>query len=248
MSLIAPVQEGKLIQQGIDETQAAADASKSKGATKSNTTKDGSKMDKDSFLQLLVAQMQYQDPMEPTSNTEYVSQYAQFSQVESLQSMSTNMDLQRASSLVGNNVYVKSTNAAGETKYTYGKVDYVTYESGKAYMYIDENRYALEDLETIVDAEYYTAYNMATDLVTSLNKLPAVGAIDLGDGETIDKIKKAYDDMSDYQKTFVAKSKVEVLDSYVAKIAELRKIDEANKSNGSDDDASKNDGNDAEKT
>lgn len=248
MSLVAQVQDGKLLQQGIDENQAAADASKSKGATKTTTTKSGNTMDKDSFLQLLVAQMQYQDPLEPTSNTEYVSQYAQFSQVESLQSMSTNMDLQRASALVGNNVYVKSTNAAGETKYTYGKVDYVTYESGKAYMYINENRYALEDLETIVDSEYYTAYNKATDLVTALNKLPAVGAIDLSDGESIDNLKKAYDDMTEYQKTFVAKSKVETLDSYVAKIAELRKLDEANKADKDKDDASKGDGAGTEKT
>ena len=39
-------------------------------------------MDKEAFLQLLVAQMKYQDPLEPTSNTEYISQYATFSQVE----------------------------------------------------------------------------------------------------------------------------------------------------------------------
>ena len=53
--------------------------------------KSNSGMDKDAFLQLLVAQMKYQDPLEPTSNTEYISQYAQFSQVEALNNMSTTM-------------------------------------------------------------------------------------------------------------------------------------------------------------
>ena len=38
----------------------------------------GNGMDKDAFLQLLVAQMKYQDPLQPTSNTEYISQYATF--------------------------------------------------------------------------------------------------------------------------------------------------------------------------
>ena len=212
MSLIAPVDDGKLLQNN--------------SATKTKTS-DGSTLDKDSFLQLLVAQMKYQDPLEPTSNTEYISQYAQFSQVESLQSMSNNMDLQRASSLVGEQVYMKTTTASGESKYVYGKVDYVTYEGGQAYLYINENRYPLSELETIVDPEYYEAYNKASDLVISINKLPAVGAIDLSDGEAIDKLQKTYDDMTEYQKSFVAKSKVDALNEYINKIAELRKLAEA---------------------
>ncbi|HKM35823.1 MAG TPA: flagellar hook capping FlgD N-terminal domain-containing protein [Lachnospiraceae bacterium] len=214
MSLVAPIEDGKLIQNGASTTE---------------KTKDGSKLDKDSFLQLLVAQMKYQDPLEPTSNTEYISQYAQFSQVESLQSMSNNMDLQRASSLVGEQVYMKTATASGETKYVYGKVDYVTYEGGQAYLFINENRYPLSELETIVDSDYYKAYNMATDLVTSLNKLPAVGAIGLSDGEAIDALQKTYDSMTDYQKSFVSTSKTEALKAYTDKIAELRKLAKADK-------------------
>ena len=82
--LMAPVKDGK-----IQETNTQASLKKA-------TTADNNGMDKDAFLQLLVAQMQYQDPLEPTSNTEYISQYAQFSQVEQMQNMASTTELARA--------------------------------------------------------------------------------------------------------------------------------------------------------
>ncbi|MGY1772927.1 flagellar hook assembly protein FlgD [Blastococcus sp. SYSU D00813] len=45
-------------------------------------------MGKDMFLQLLVAQMRYQDPNNPASTTEFMSQTATFSQVEKLEELS----------------------------------------------------------------------------------------------------------------------------------------------------------------
>ena len=116
-------------------------------------------MDKEAFLQLLVAQMKYQDPLEPTSNTEYIAQYAQFSQVEQMQNMSNSMDLQRASSLLGKEVYIKTTTSSGDTKLVQGKVDYVSYENNKANLYINEKKYAIEDLDSVVDTDYQNAYN-----------------------------------------------------------------------------------------
>ncbi|MBD5535781.1 MAG: hypothetical protein HDQ99_09030 [Lachnospiraceae bacterium] len=218
MSLVAPVKDGQLLTNGLTATE------KQKAEAEAKTSKEASSMDKDSFLQLLVAQMKYQDPLEPTSNTEYIAQYAQFSQVESLQNMSQNMDLQRASSLVGQMVYVKTTDDSGATDYVYGKVDYVTYQGNKPYLYINEKSYPLEDLETIVEPEYYEAYNLATELVTGINRLPKLGLVDLGNAAKIDELNEIYTNMTDYQKTFVAKEKVEALEKYVAKIDELRKL------------------------
>lgn len=205
MSLVAPVSEGKVITNKAD-----ANAAKSSG------------MDKESFLQLLVAQMKYQDPLEPTSNTEYISQYAQFSQVESIQNMSTNMDLQRASSLVGKEVYVQTTTSEGETKFVRGKVDYVSFENNKAYVYINETAYPLEDVQTIVDSEYAVAYDMATEMVLAINKLPKLETVDLADADTIDKLKEVYDNMTVYQKSFIAQEKVDLLEAYAKKIEQLR--------------------------
>src|SRR3954453_10444351 len=41
-------------------------------------------MGKDTFLKLLVAQMKYQNPLQPTDGQEYMSQMAQFTTVEKL--------------------------------------------------------------------------------------------------------------------------------------------------------------------
>ena len=45
----------------------------------------GSNLDKDTFLQLLVAQLKYQDPLNPTDQTEFLAQTAQFTSLEKMQ-------------------------------------------------------------------------------------------------------------------------------------------------------------------
>ena len=209
-SPVAEVQDGKIVNQTTGNTK---------------KTTNGNGMDKEAFLQLLVAQMKYQDPLEPTSNTEYISQYAQFSQVESLQSMSNNMDLQRASSLVGKEVYVETTNASGETVTVQGRVDYVTYKNGKAYVYVNEKEYALDDIKTVLDSDYTDACTLAYNFLACLNKLPSLENLSLADEETVTGLANIYDNMTTYQKSFIASEKVEALKKYVEKIAELKKAE-----------------------
>lgn len=210
MALVATVENGKVVES----------ASQSSLKNTSKTSNNG--MDKDAFLQLLVAQMKYQDPLEPTSNTEYIAQYAQFSQVEQLQNMASSTDLARASSLVGKEVYIKTTTSSGETKYVQGKVDYVVYENNKAYLSIEESLYSLDDLDTVVDKDYLDAYNKALDFNVKLNKLPAVAAIDLTDAKEIDELEKTYNEMSDYEKSFVASDTVKTLNKYIERLKAVR--------------------------
>lgn len=214
MSLVAPVENGKVV-----ETSSESSLKKAK-----NSSENG--MDKEAFLQLLVAQMKYQDPLEPTSNTEFVSQYAQFSQVEQLQNMSSNMELQRASSLVGQQVRIKTTNTSGDTNYVEGKVDYVAYENGKAYVSIEGNKYSIDDLDVVADAEYLEAVDVALKWVTALNKLPSVTNISMDEAEDIENLKASYDKMTDYQKSFIASEKVKDLEAYLERLEEVRQIAE----------------------
>lgn len=65
----------------------------SQNPASSSTTKSvsGPSLDYDSFLKLFMAEMKNQDPTAPTSSTEYIAQFATFSQVE--QSVKTNTKL-----------------------------------------------------------------------------------------------------------------------------------------------------------
>lgn len=63
-------------------------------ATKKN------EMGKDAFLQLLVTQMQYQDPLDPQDNGEYLAQLAQFSSLEQMTNVAEG--LSKVSTLVSN--------------------------------------------------------------------------------------------------------------------------------------------------
>ncbi|MGE3540102.1 MAG: flagellar hook assembly protein FlgD [Candidatus Tectimicrobiota bacterium] len=46
---------------------------------------------KEAFLNLLVAQLEHQNPLEPVENTEFTAQLAQFTSLEQLQTMNTNL-------------------------------------------------------------------------------------------------------------------------------------------------------------
>ena len=74
---------------------------------------------KNEFMTLMIAQIQNQDPTNPIDGTEYVSQLAQFSQVESLEHMRTNQSMQmvmmenlgivQSAQLVGKNAMVPAS-------------------------------------------------------------------------------------------------------------------------------------------
>ena len=186
------------------------------------SNKNKSDMNKDTFLQLLVAQMKYQDPLEPTSNTEYISQYATFTQVEEIQNMAASMELSRASSLVGQEVMIETKDDDGVTRRVHGKVDYVTYENGKAYVSIDESLYSVSDVTSIVDKNYMDAYALASNLIKRLTDLPAVNAVSEKDLAEIDSLWSIYNGMDDYQKTFIASDALKALKEYAERADVVR--------------------------
>ena len=81
----------------------------------------GSELDQEAFLRLLVTQMKMQDPTKPMESTEYMSQLASFSQVEQsvqannkLDSLLTSSALTLAESMIGRTVTSADGTISGE--------------------------------------------------------------------------------------------------------------------------------------
>ncbi len=123
-----------------------------KSANTEKSTKN--ELGKDAFLQLLVTQMKYQDPLNPSSNTEYISQLATFSQLEQMQNLGAMTTNSQAFSLVGKNVIVRTKSETGTITDIGGKVDFVNMSSGKARISINGNLYSIEDLDSVIDDTY----------------------------------------------------------------------------------------------
>ncbi|MFM7389033.1 MAG: flagellar hook assembly protein FlgD [Vampirovibrionales bacterium] len=73
-----------------------------------------SALDKDSFMQLMLAQMQNQNPLEPKDSTAQLAQQAAFTQVEELQKLNKNLSagnlMSQAASYVGKTVDYRAEN------------------------------------------------------------------------------------------------------------------------------------------
>ena len=211
MGVVQEVKDGKF----VDNTSAESLA-------KDKVKKTGnSSLDKDAFLQLLVAQMKYQDPLEPTSNTEYISQFATFSELEQMQNMSATLELSRASSLVGQTVLMKVTDSSGRETTVQGNVDYVSYEGGKAYLSIGGELYSLDDLDKVADRKYLDAYALAAEFVDIIMKLPEVGMLTADEKEKVDRLAEIYGGMDDYQKSFLTDDYIDKMEEYVKRMEEI---------------------------
>jgi flagellar basal-body rod modification protein FlgD len=76
------------------------------GSTDS-TKKDNTTLGKDDFLNLLVAQLRYQDPMSPMEDKEFISQMAQFTSLEQQLNLTNTMATMQATGMIGAEVYWK---------------------------------------------------------------------------------------------------------------------------------------------
>lgn len=207
MGISAPYIDGKL------ETGTIAKSEEPKASSNS--------MDKEAFLQLLVAQMKYQDPLQPTSNTEYISQYATFSELEQMQNMSSSMTLSRASELVGKEVLIESQSESGKVTHVQGKVEKVVYQSNKAFLSIDGALYSMDDLKYVIDDEYSAGNKAIQQIEDIIKKLPAVEDLTMTDLADVLTIYNLCAGMSDYQASMMSSELEGTIEKYIAKMNEL---------------------------
>lgn len=114
----------------------------------------------ETFLNLMVAEMTNQDPLEPTSNTEFVTQLASFSQLSYMRDSSKYAMANYASSLVGKIVTATKPNGKDQVTKT-GVVQSVS-KSGSTYnVYIDGEAFDISKI-TKIEPDNSNASSTAT--------------------------------------------------------------------------------------
>jgi flagellar basal-body rod modification protein FlgD len=97
--------------------QITSTANVSTGAVSSDTVSGSQQtLTQNDFLQLLVAQMQNQDPVNPQSDTQMAAQMAQFTSLTQSSAMSSSLSMLQANSLIGSTVSLQvdpKTTASG---------------------------------------------------------------------------------------------------------------------------------------
>ena len=106
----------------------------------------------ETFLQLLAVELQNQDPTDPVSNTEYVSQIAQMNSLSQLQSISTSMDAYKAYAMIGKTVSYTTTASDGTSTASSGTVSSVIIDDDDVYLYVNSTKVSVDDVTQVSDA------------------------------------------------------------------------------------------------
>lgn len=207
MALVQPVENGKIVE--------------SESTSSKKAEENGNEMGYDQFLQLLCAEMQYQDPLEPTTNTEYVAQLATFSQMESTLAMQSTIESSNANALVGQYVIIKTTSSNGAVNTVEGFVDYVQKENGDQMVCVNGNLYSLSDVYQVADPEYVEAITIANAFNAQVAKLPKPEQLTLADQTDVENLTQVYLAMTTYQKSFITE---DALTKYKELIAQMAKL------------------------
>ena len=141
----------------VDSSNAVSQNQIISSTSKTTNTKKSNTLNMENFLSLLVAEMQNQDPLEPTSNSDYMAQMATFSQVEATTEMNEKVLSQTASNLIGKAVIVKTDmNTSG---YAGGVVNGWQEIDGIIYLGINGGLYDINDVDQVIDKDYYEKWN-----------------------------------------------------------------------------------------
>ena len=124
--------------------------------TITTTSSSSDSLGKSEFLELLVTQLKNQDPLDPVTNEDFVAQLAQFSSLEQLVSLNSNMasmvslqQVAQASALIGKTVAWMDSESNEQT----GVVSAVTLTSDGITLKVGDSEVAFSDVYSISNGD-----------------------------------------------------------------------------------------------
>ena len=111
----------------------------------------------DDFLNLMVAQLQNQDFMNPVDDTQYVTQLAQFATMQQMQELATYMKTNYVMSLVGKEVTAARFSVSGELQQETGRVEKISLVNNEYAVYVKDetetSNISMDQLMSMLDRE-----------------------------------------------------------------------------------------------
>ncbi|GAB6180193.1 hypothetical protein JCM14036_15120 [Desulfotomaculum defluvii] len=108
-------------------------------------------LDKDAFLQIMIAQLRNQDPTSPMDSTQFINQMAMFTTLEQMTNLNSNMEklyhlqeLNHASSLIG-----KQVNLIDGEEQLVGEVERVTMGQNSVNIWVSGQPYSLDQVMAV---------------------------------------------------------------------------------------------------
>jgi flagellar basal-body rod modification protein FlgD len=110
-----------------------------------SATNNSQTLNQKDFLQLLVSQMENQDPMNPQSDTEMASQMAQFTALTQASASSASLAMMQANSLIGSTVTLQVDSQTTAT----GAVQGVVLQNGTPEILVNGTTYTLGQVTSV---------------------------------------------------------------------------------------------------
>lgn len=135
-------------------------------STKSNSSEKKDDLGKDAFMQMLVTQMKYQDPLNPMDNQQMLAQLAQFTALEQMKNVANASEKQLANSMIGKYVeYQYKDETTGKTTMKTGKVDYVKLTANTPTLGIGKEEVTLDKVSQVLGADMVPESSSAFDVI-----------------------------------------------------------------------------------
>jgi len=121
-------------------------------STSTTTSTSGAKgLGESDFLNLLITQLKNQNPLDPMKDTDFIAQLANFSNLQQMTSVNTNVssllqqqNIANATSMIGKQV----TTSDGKS----GIVSQVSMAGGQVSIYVGTNKYSMSDITAVSNA------------------------------------------------------------------------------------------------
>ncbi len=149
-------------------------------AKSSASTRNTGELGKDDFLKLLITQVQNQDPMNPSSDTDFIAQMAQFSALEQMQNLNQSFSYTTGFAMMGKYISAEITDEAGDVKFVSGMVESVRVMNGKVYAVVGDDDVPIDKVTYVSDTNIgsggsVTEYSNIIGLLAKANIFSSTG-------------------------------------------------------------------------